>query len=167
MANVFGGGPYEQKSLLPVLLQAAREKQPERYTGLKIFSLLETLDEIENLLNVAGFWLKDAEQKDLVKLTEQMHELHEDITHESLGNGDQLFNYVPKTNYLWHLLIDNGGLNPHVVWCFAFEDFLKHIIRCSRGCVASTPVEGVGARVLNHYSVALDHSVSVDRSAMR
>ncbi len=166
-AELRGLRAYEQKSLLPVLLQVAREEKPERYTELKLFDLLECLDEIENVLSVAGFWLTELERRKLKELTERFQNLHEDVTFECLSNGELLFNYVTKTHYMWHLLVDNGGLNPHAVWCFCFEDFLRHVIRCSRACTAGTPVELVGARVVRQYAVALDHSVSVDRVVRR
>lgn len=122
---------------------------------------------IENRWLTSGLWLTDAKSAQFISLAHIFREVHPEVTYICVTNGDCLFNYVPNTNYCWHLLVDNRRLNSqNNSEFFCFNDLLKRIILCSRRCTAGTPVEGVGAHFLGHDAAALDYALSVDRALL-
>lgn len=76
------------------------------------------------------------------------------------AKGLALFNITPKNHYLCHIGIGAAWLNPRLAWCYAGEDFMRHIRRMGAGVAKGTGAELAGKKMMLWYSHALGLTLS-------
>ena len=65
------------------------------------------------------------------------------------------YNIVFKLHHLWHIVYHARFLNPAMIWCYEFEDFVGTMLTCAEGCMHGSPLLIVGHKCLENYLLVL------------
>ena len=72
----------------------------------------------------------------------------------------QLFNFVPKNHYLFHLAMLGQHMSPKLAWCYSGEDLMHKVKTLAQGSFRGTRVKHLGNKVLAKYLVGLSQALS-------
>ena len=73
----------------------------------------------------------------------------------SMHRGDLLFNMTTKFHEVWHVVYFGRFLNPRMMWCYSFEDFIGKIKKAAQSCVAATKMHNIPGKLMGNYILAL------------
>ena len=119
----------------------------------------ECLVALYDVIMHAGFVLTDAESVAVRHATDEFL-LHYNVLAKTAENcGIRLYGFVPKFHWLWHLAEFAKFLNPRLVWCYPYEDFVGRIQRSASSCKHGTPMWAVPAKTMKNYSHVLNHTL--------
>ena len=77
------------------------------------------------------------------------------LTQNSMQELRLNYNLVTKHHAIWHIAYFAKFLNPRLIWCMEFEDFVGTMLKSAKGCMSGTPLVSVGRKVLENYLLVL------------
>lgn len=83
------------------------------------------------------------------------------LDHFARTAGHVLFNVTPKNHYMCHIAMRCGCFNPRRSWCYAGEDFMRHIARMAAGCARGSTPQQCGAKMMTWYAHALGMMLTI------
>ena len=72
-----------------------------------------------------------------------------------MNRGDLLFNMTTKFHEVWHVIYFGRFLNPRMMWCYSFEDFIGKIKKAAQSCVCATQMHNILGTLVGNYILAL------------
>ena len=73
------------------------------------------------------------------------------LLHLSLARNVKNFNLTTQAHYLWNIANFSRYMNPRVIWCYEFEDFMGTLTLSGKTCVHGSPMAIIGNKVLENY----------------
>ena len=80
---------------------------------------------------------------------------HNWLTKFSADNLHVRYQFASKHHHMWHIVYNARFLNPKMLWCYEFEDFVGLMIRSAQNSMARTPLHIVGRKVLENWLLLL------------
>ena len=113
------------------------------------------IDDFYDTLDAAGMFLTDG-QSDTVKLSLERFTLHfSTLTQLSAERGTPRYNFTTKLHTMYHIGVFSQYLSPKCSWTYAFEDFMKLLIKLGKACSPGTPTKLIPAKIMEHYMLIL------------
>jgi hypothetical protein len=112
---------------------------------LRIFSCLNAMDQLVDILDEAGMFLQPEEHSALKAAMVQFFGHYSWLSSWAEKEERYLFNVTIKFHMLWHLVMDAKYLNPWSYWCFRGEDYVGRISNLAASVamgVSSTKITG-------------------------
>ena len=102
------------------------------------------------LMNASLFPTKD-ESRDALMLYDNFLLHHNWLLKRSLTHNKRRYGFYFKFHHCWHIVHQSQWLNPCHTWCYEFEDFMSQVVAAGRACVAGSPMEIIGNKVLHNF----------------
>ena len=159
--SVFSGKAAETNQLLIVMVELCKEVDSGSARDRHRIIALESLATVHKVLKDGGMFLTEDEHKQAVQAYDQ-HLIHYNwLLKRSLRSGVRNYPITIKTHAMWHIVDMSKWLNPRYVWCYEFEDWVGTITTCAKACVAGSPMELIGAKVMQNYLLVLQLSLTM------
>ena len=151
----------ETKAMLqPVssALQHYKDLVTEEDLGLLdlMVDVLDSSHNIDDLLEGhQGFTLLPAEGRQLRGLVMKVNAGTTKLCHAFSKKGLYLFDFVPKSHYLFHLAELGQHVSPKLAWCYQGEDLMNKVKVLAQGSFNGTAPKILGNKVIVKYVLAL------------
>lgn len=100
------------------------------------------------------FFPEDVSTK-LLQDFELFHLSYDWLSKNALANDERLYGFSIKFHYTWHTCALAKYINPRLMWCYMWEDFMGKIITATKACLASTSPGQLGNKVLTNSLLVL------------
>ena len=134
--------------MLHLLTRQCPQPAPQERHLIQAYEHLNTMNEI---VQNGAFVLTENESSRLLDACDAFLLHYNWLCDASMRDGDCFFHFTPKYHTLWHICHFGKYMNPRATWCYAFEDFVKHIRKVGVSCVCSTPMHLVPEKIVDNY----------------
>ena len=149
----------ESRHLLKPMLNVFRKYMATTLLSKHRIRAYECLVALYDTIMHASFVLTDAESDAVRHATDECL-LHYNVLAKTAERSSiRLYGFVPKHHWLWHLAEFAKFLNPRLVWCYPYEDFVERVQRSASSCTHGTPMWAVPAKTLKNYSHVLNYTL--------
>ncbi|MDA8582845.1 hypothetical protein N9L68_01405 [bacterium] len=145
----------EARDLLPIILDICREQNTGSLRDGHRIEALESLCGVYDIFKTADIRLTDAEAASAMRLYEMFLLHYNALLHLSIARGERCYNFVFKLHHCWHIVDHARWINPRVVWCYEFEDFIGVMTAAAKSCIGGSPMTIIGNKVLDNYLLVL------------
>ena len=119
----------------------------------------ECLAVLYDTIMQAGYVLTD-EEADAVRNAADCFLLHYNVLAKTAENRTiRMYGFVPKHHWFWHLAQFAKFLNPRLVWCYPYEDFVGRVQRSASSCNHGTHMWMVPTKTVKNYSHVLNYTL--------
>ena len=151
----------ETNQLLIVMVELCKEVDSGSARDKHRIIALESLAAVYKIFKDAGMFLTHDEHTQAVEAYDT-HMLHYNwLLKRALRMGARNYPITIKTHAMWHIVDFSKWLNPRWVWCYEFEDWAGAMTTCAKACVAGSPMELIGVKVLQNYLLVLQLSLTM------
>ena len=77
------------------------------------------------------------------------------LLERSLEEGDLLYCHSTKAHMMSHIGDLAKYQSPRAFWTYTWESFIGHVVQSAKSCLAGTPMQGVGKKILENYMLVL------------
>ena len=150
----------EPRHLVKPILSLLRKDMNRTTLDKHRIRAYECLDDMYEVIVTGGFVLSDVEAVASESAVDQFL-LHYNVLAKAAQEKDLfLYHVTPKFHRLWHIARFAKFLNPRLIWCYAFEDFVGRIQRCASSCQAGTTLWKVPVKCTDNYIRVLSYVLS-------
>ena len=153
--HCFASKAAEARDLLPVMLAICREVDTGSLRDNHRIAALESLCAVYVIFKTADIRLTDIEAASALRAYEEFLLHYNALLHLSIARGERCYNFSFKFHHLWHIVDHAKWINPRVVWCYEFEDFIGVMTAAAKGCIFGSPMTIIGNKVLENYLLVL------------
>ena len=151
-----GAKAAEGQALLPVVLEICKAYDDGSEHHAHRTRALQALTEFNNISKTASLVPSDEDAKAMVDAIDT-HLLHSNwLLNRAISKNVLLYPLFTKHHLLWHIADQAKWLNPRACWAFEFEDFLGDMVQSAKACLAGTPMDVLGNKVLENYTLLLE-----------
>ena len=145
----------EARHLLPVVLVLCREVNTGSDRDLHRLEALEKLTAVYKIFEDADIALTDAEVDSAMRYYEEFLLHYNALLQLAIARGERCYNFVFKLHHFWHIVDHARWINPRVVWCYEFEDFMGVLTKAAKNCRFGSPMSIIANKVLENYMLVL------------
>ena len=150
----------ESRHLVKPILSLLRKDMNRTTLDKHRIRAYECVDDMYEVIMTSGFVLSDAEADAIESAVDQFLLHYNVLAKAAEEKGLFLYHVTPKFHWLWHIARFAKFLNPRLIWCYAFEDFVGRIQRCASSCQAGTPLWKVPVKCTDNYIRVLSYVLS-------
>ena len=154
---VLGIKAAEMRHLIPVLRDITYTFKDLGPCGKQRFLILNYLTRIQKASENKGWALKDEDSEILLESIHKFNAVLKSLQRDAVERF--LWNSTIKNHYTWHYGEQSFYINPDIVWCFGFEDFVGKIANISlsytHGRSSDTIYSAVCAKYLLYISILM------------
>ena len=163
--KITGSGPVlsakaaESRHLLKPMLELLRKRMATTLLSKHRICAFECLIIIYDIIMHASFVLTDGEAE-AVRVAADGFLLHYNVLAKAAADWDiRLYGFVPKHHWFWHMAQWAKYLNPRLVWCYPYEDFVGRVQRSASSCKHGTPMWKVPGKAMQNFSHVLSYTL--------
>ena len=135
----------------PMLDLLQRKCNPPNLKERHLINAYEQLNRMNEIVDQGPLILTENESSRLLDACDGFLLHYNWLCDKSMHDGDYAFNFTNKFHELWHICHFGKYMNPRATWCYAFEDFVKHIRKVGVQCVCATPMHLVQEKIADNY----------------
>ena len=102
-----------------------------------------------------GMFLPEAASSEAFWHCQEFLEEYSWLLHDALDRGLQFYPPHVKVHAMYHIAFFSRYFNPRFGWAYEGEDFMNTIVTSGKACVAGTPMQLIGNKVMENFRLTL------------
>jgi len=102
-----------------------------------------------------GMFLPEAASSEAFWHCQEFLEEYSWLLHDALDRGLQVYPPHVKVHAMYHIAFFSRYFNPRFGWAYEGEDLMNTIVTSGKACVAGTPMQLIGNKVMENVRLTL------------
>ena len=141
----------ESRQLLHPMLSLVRKHMNRTALDKHRIAAYEHIAAFYDVIMSAGLVLTDDEADTAAESIDKFLLHYNVLSKKAHADSLRLYGITPKFHWMWHISRFSRFLNPRVVWCYQYEDFIGRIQRAAASCQVATPMWKVPGKCMTNY----------------
>lgn len=144
---------------------AAFRRQGNIYDGIRC-EACDAITEVMSIVRTGPDFLSEEQSTRLLSKMDEFMSAYNYLCQSNLAEDKRLFGFTIKLHYAWHTCHLAKWINPRLLWCYQWEDFMGRLILAAKACLASTPVGLLGNKVISNSLLVLELDLQDARASL-
>ena len=120
---------------------------------------LDSLIRVYNIFEEGYVCLTDEDTADALRLYEEFMLHYNWLLGFSISRSERCYNFVYKHHHMWHIIDNARWINPRLVWCYEFEDFVGVLTKSAKNCIFGSPMTIIANKAFENYLLVLSLAI--------